>query len=53
MRDFIKKGNLRPEEQAEEILIHLRGKAKDVVRFGIRNTDTDIIRNLWPSVETL
>ncbi|KAI4883964.1 hypothetical protein NFI96_008254, partial [Prochilodus magdalenae] len=39
MRTFIKRSNLRLEEQAEEILVYLRGKAKDVVRFGIRNAD--------------
>ena len=45
MRSFIKRGNLQPEEQAEEILVHLRGKARDVVRFGTRNSDVDITRN--------
>lgn len=40
MRDFIKKGNLRPEDQAKEILVHLRGQARDGVRFGTRNSDT-------------
>ncbi|KAK0136929.1 hypothetical protein N1851_026899 [Merluccius polli] len=33
MRTFIKKGSLSTEEQGEEILIHLRGKAKDVVKI--------------------
>lgn len=42
MRTFIKKSNVRVEEQAEEILMHLRGKAKDVVRFGIRNSNIDM-----------
>lgn len=45
MRTFIKRGNLRPEEQADEILVHLRGKARDVVRFGTRNSDVDITHN--------
>lgn len=45
MRDFIKKSNINTENQAEEIIIHLRGKAKDVVKFGIRNSDIDIERN--------
>lgn len=45
MRTFIKKSNVRIEEQAEEILLHLRGKAKDVVRFGIRNGNIDINAN--------
>jgi len=45
MRSFIKRGNLQSEEQAEEILTHLRGKAKDVARFGTRNSDIDITRN--------
>ena len=42
MRTFIKKSNVRIEDQAEEILMHLRGKAKDVVKFGIRNSNIDI-----------
>lgn len=42
MRTFIKKSNVRVEDQAEEILMHLRGKAKDVVRFGIRNSNIDM-----------
>lgn len=41
-RTFIRKSNVRVEEQAEEILMHLRGKAKDVVRCGIRNNNTNI-----------
>lgn len=31
MRGYIKQNNLRKEQQAEEILAHLRGKARDVV----------------------
>lgn len=31
--------------QAEEILIHLRGRAKDVVKFGIRNGEIDVQHN--------
>ena len=42
MRTYIKKSNLRPEEQAEEILVHLRGKAKDIARVGTRNSVIDI-----------
>lgn len=42
MRTFIKKGNARVEEQAEAILMHLRGKAKDGVRFGIWNSNIDV-----------
>lgn len=45
MRSFIKRGNLQPEEQAEEILVHLGGKAKDVVRFGTRNSGINITCN--------
>lgn len=45
MRSFIKRGNLQPAEQAEEILIHLGGKAKDVVRFGTRNSGIDVTCN--------
>ena len=45
MRAFIKRDNLRSEEQAEEILIHLRGKARDVVKFGTRNSDIDLTRD--------
>lgn len=42
MRTFIKKSNVRIEDQVEEIIMHLRGKAKDVVKFGIRNSNIDI-----------
>lgn len=42
MRTFIRKSNMRVEEQAEEILVHLRGKAKDIVKFGVRNSNIDI-----------
>ena len=42
MRTFIKKSKVRIEDQAEDILMHLRGKAKDVVRFGIRNSNIDV-----------
>lgn len=42
MRTFIKKSNVRIEDQAEEILMHLRGKAQDVVKFGVRNGNIDI-----------
>lgn len=45
MRDYIKRNNLKTEQQAEEILIHLRGRARDVVKFGIRNSDIDIVHN--------
>lgn len=45
MRSFIKRGNLQPEEQAEEILVHLGGKAKDFVRFGTRNSGINITCN--------
>lgn len=45
MRAFIKLGSLRSEEQAEEILVHLRGKAKDVVQVGIRNGVVDVTRD--------
>ncbi|CAI5660541.1 unnamed protein product [Oreochromis niloticus] len=45
MRAFIKLGSLRSEEQAEEILVHLRGKAKDVVQVGIRNSVVDVTRD--------
>ncbi|XP_043988373.1 uncharacterized protein LOC122840201 [Gambusia affinis] len=42
MRTFIRKSNVKIEEQADEILMHLRGKAKDVVKFGIRNSNINI-----------
>lgn len=45
MRDYVKRNNLRKEHQAEEIMVHLRGKARDVVKFGIRNCDIDIVHN--------
>lgn len=40
MRTFVKKSNLNADEHVEEILVHLRGKAKDVVKFWIRNCDS-------------
>ncbi|XP_073790010.1 uncharacterized protein [Danio rerio] len=45
VRDYIKRNNLRKEQQAEEIMVHLRGKARDVVKFGIRNSDVNIMHN--------
>ncbi|KAK6310375.1 hypothetical protein J4Q44_G00184300 [Coregonus suidteri] len=45
MRNFIKKGHMKIEEQAEEILIHLKGREKYVVKIGIRNSDIDILAN--------
>lgn len=42
MKNYIKRTNVRPEQQAEEILIHLRGRAKDVVKFGMRNGGIDV-----------
>ncbi|XP_042612137.1 uncharacterized protein LOC122144976 [Cyprinus carpio] len=40
MRTFVKKSNMNADEHVEEILVHLRGKAKDVVKFWIRNCDS-------------
>lgn len=40
MRTFVKKSNMNSDEHVEEILVHLRGKAKDVVKFWIRNCDS-------------
>ncbi|XP_041959385.1 uncharacterized protein LOC121718438 [Alosa sapidissima] len=45
MRSYVKKTNIKAEQQAEEILTHLRGKAKDVVKFGIRNSGIKVIEN--------
>ncbi|XP_057714469.1 uncharacterized protein LOC130930499 [Corythoichthys intestinalis] len=45
MRDYVRKSNVQIEDQAEEILMHLRGRAKDVVRFGIRNGEVDVQNN--------
>ncbi len=45
MKNYIKRANIRPEQQAEEILIHLRGRAKDVVKFGLRNSGIDVTLN--------
>lgn len=45
MRGYIKKTNISVEQQAEEILTHLRGRAKDVVKFGTRNSGIDITQN--------
>ncbi|XP_014863751.1 PREDICTED: uncharacterized protein LOC106930616 [Poecilia mexicana] len=45
MKNYIKKSGVQQEHQAEEILIHLRGRARDVVRCGIRNCGIDVQRN--------
>lgn len=45
MQSFIKRGGLPVEEQGEEIVIHLRGRAKDVVKVGIKSSGGDIRRN--------
>lgn len=45
MKNYIRKSGVQLENQAEEILIHLRGRAKDVVRFGIRNGEIDVQHN--------
>ncbi|XP_049337508.1 uncharacterized protein LOC125802979 [Astyanax mexicanus] len=45
MRNYIKKVDIAKEQQAEEILIRLRGRAKDIVKFGTRNSGIDIIKN--------
>ena len=45
MEIYIRKCGVQQENQAEEILIHLRGRAKDVVRFEIRNGEVDVQRN--------
>lgn len=42
MRNYIRKSAVSPENQSEEILVHLRGRAKDVVKFGIRNGEIDV-----------
>ncbi|KAL2099491.1 hypothetical protein ACEWY4_003885 [Coilia grayii] len=44
MRCYVKKTNLRVDQQAEEILAHLRGRARDVVKFGTRNSGVDVTR---------
>ncbi len=45
MKNYIKRTNISTEQQAEEILIHLRRRAKDVVKFGMRNSVTDVTQN--------
>lgn len=45
MRTYIRKSDVQLQYQAEEILVHLRGRAKDVVRFGLRNGEIDVQRN--------
>lgn len=42
MHTFIRKGGLTTEKQGEEILIHLRGKAKDVVKVGVKSSGVDV-----------
>ncbi|KAL1279464.1 hypothetical protein QQF64_026137 [Cirrhinus molitorella] len=45
INNFIRKGFLPTEEQGEEILIHLRGKAKDAVKVGMISNSLDIRAN--------
>lgn len=45
MKNYIRKTGVQLENQAEEILVHLRGRAKDVVRFGIRNGEINVQQN--------
>ncbi|CAL9686065.1 unnamed protein product [Knipowitschia caucasica] len=45
MRHFICKNSVPLESQAEEIIVHLRGRAKDIVKFGIRNGEVDVKSN--------
>lgn len=39
IKTFVKRNNMSADEHVEEILVHLRGKAKDV-KFWIRNCDS-------------
>lgn len=47
MKTFIKKCNVRVEEQADafDSLMHLRGQCNDVVRFGTRKRLIDVNAN--------
>lgn len=45
MQNFVRKNGIPTENQAEEILVHLRGRAKDTVKFGIRNGEIDTSTN--------
>lgn len=45
MRNFIRKNGVKQENKTEDILIHLRGRTKDVVRVGIRNSEIDVQNN--------
>lgn len=45
MRNFTRKNGVPLEDQAEEILIHLRGRARDIVKFGIRNGEVNVKNN--------
>ncbi|XP_030604464.1 uncharacterized protein LOC115793557 [Archocentrus centrarchus] len=45
MQSYIRKSGILPENQAEEIMMHLRGRAKDVVKFGVRNGGLDVQHN--------
>lgn len=42
---FIRKEGLTTEEQGEEILIHIRAKAKDVVQVGLKSSGVNIMTN--------
>lgn len=41
MKNYVKKNNFKVVDQAEEILLRLRGRAKDIVKVGIRNCGED------------
>lgn len=45
MKNFICKSEIAVENQADEIMVHLRGRARDIVRFGIRNGEINVTEN--------
>ncbi|XP_051937814.1 uncharacterized protein LOC127611349 isoform X2 [Hippocampus zosterae] len=45
MRNYMRRANVAPEHQAGEILMNLRGRAKDVVKVSTRNGAVDVSQN--------
>ena len=45
MRAYIRNWGNATEQQAKAIFIHLRGRAKDIVKFGMKNCGIDAVKN--------
>ncbi|XP_061733501.1 uncharacterized protein LOC133536867 [Nerophis ophidion] len=46
MRNYVRRSDINMENQAEEMLVHLRGRARDIVKFVMRNSGIDVTKNL-------